>query len=272
MKCLELDKEFKSRNEMFAALKSNEDKIISLKKAAVYKSADKGQLAPCNTFMKLPDETKAALNLKEDHIYPIINTTLYLDSHNDVHANGIWSKSLSEQKGQINYVLDHSLKISDVIAWADDVKAFTRSVSWAFVGKNFEGETQALIYEIPKDAIVSQDASKVIDEKRKVQNSVRMQYVKIELAMDSERKEDKENKKLWNKTIDKIANKEIAQEQGYYFWVSEAKIIKEGSMVLYGSNDATPIIYEPSSTQTEPQKDQDTQEIINYIKSLKWKK
>ena len=42
--------------------------------------------------------------------------------------------------------------------------------------------------------------------------------------------------------INEIANKDKAIEQGYFWAVTEAKISKEGSMVLFGSNDVTQII------------------------------
>ena len=39
----------------------------------------------------------------------------------------------------------------------------------------------------------------------------------------------------------------VAFERGYYWTVSEAKIFKEGSMVLAGSNDLTPMLLSKST-------------------------
>jgi len=98
-KCASLKQEFETKAEMFKALKANEKLLIKQKKGNVYKSAEKGQIAPINVLKKLDDTTKSVLNLKEDYIYPVINTTRYLDSHDDVHFDGLWKKSIQEQQG-----------------------------------------------------------------------------------------------------------------------------------------------------------------------------
>jgi len=262
IKCLELDREFSTKHEMFKALLANEKNIIELKKAAILKSADKGQLSTFKLF-KVTEETKSLLQLKEGYIYPVINTTKYLDSHGDVHLDGIWNKSIKEQQGHLFYAADHELKTTSIIAWPNDVNAMIKDVPWSFVGKDFEGTTQALIYEIKSDVIEHSDAKNIIDKKRPVQNSVRMQYVKVRLAINDTAKEFSENKAYFDSVIETIANKDTAIESGYFWGIEEAKIVKEGSMVIYGSNDATPIRYTeaaekgtpanepPISTQTE---------------------
>jgi len=258
IKCAELAREFANKTEMFAALVKNEKSIIELKKAAIQKSCEKGQLGTFNLF-KVTDETKSLLGLKEGYFYPVINATKYFDSHGDVHFDGIWNKSLKEVNGSIFYVADHSLKISDVIAWPKDVNAYVKDVPWSFVGKNYEGNTQALIYEIPKEAIVNQTARDIIEQKMPVQNSVRMQYVKIRLAIDDTAKEFAEYKAYFDANIKNVANKEAAIEAGYFWGIEEAKISKEGSMVLFGSNDATPIQYaEAGKSTSEKQEPDDT--------------
>lgn len=230
------DKEFETKQELFAALRENATKIISVKKAEIHKSIN------CGGFLERQSGTiKGIPELKDGFIYPVINTTRYMDSHRDVHFDGIWNKSAKEQNGKIFYVADHEIKIETIIAWPSDVNIMIKSVPWSFVGKNYEGETEALIYEISKDKIVHSKAKEIIAEKRPVQNSVRMQYLKIKLAMNSDEEEDEIAKKFYDDHIDKIANKKEVEELGYFWGVSEAKIITEGSMVVKGSNDATPI-------------------------------
>lgn len=260
--CIELNREFETKEDMFKALFASKDNIIKLKKAAIQKSADKGHMS--NTYLKV--DTIKDFEVKEDYIYPVINTTKYIDSHLDVHLDGLWSKSLNENKGQLLYVNDHSLKVADVIAWSEDVNAFTKDIPWKSIGKDFEGNTQALIYEIAKDKIVNAQAKQIIESKRPVQNSVRMQYVKIELAVNSNAKEYQTEKKAWDNYINQVANKEVAKDNGYMWLIKEAKIEKEGSMVLFGSNDATPIIQEPlKSTPGEPLKDTRKNNMLNLM-------
>lgn len=262
--CKTLNKDFETKEEMFKELKANEDKIISLKKAAVMKSCDKGQFSPNMSIVRNTDAAKAALNMKADFIYPVINTTKYMDSHDDVHFDGIWNKSLKDNTGKLYYIMDHELSIKNVIAYPKNVKAYVKMLPWSMLGKDYEGETQALIYEIAKSSISNSDAIKAIESNEDLQNSVRMQYVKVKFAVNSDDKDYAENKAYFDSRIEQIANKDEVLKQGYFYGVEEAKIYKEGSMVLFGSNDATPILQntgEPlkGTIQTEPEESTQTE-------------
>lgn len=268
LKCIEFgDKEFSTKEEIFDALLKHMPELIQLKKAAVYKSAEKGQYSFFD--VKGLDASKASFSMDSNCVYPVINTTLYMDSHKDCHFNGIWDRTLKANAGSIFYVMEHNLKVGDVIAWPENVKAMVKMVPWSFVGKDYPGETQALIYEIPKTAIVNKQASDVISEKKPVQGSVRMQYVKMTLGINDKRKDFAEQKAYYDANIDKIANKSDVEEEGYFWGIEEAKIIKEGSMVLFGSNDATPIQYsdpEKFTLTDEPaEATQPIKTIIDYL-------
>lgn len=277
--CKTLNKSFETQKELFGELKANESRIIAFKKAQNYKSAWKGQTSGIEAFLKKEIADKAGLTMKQGFIYPVINTTRYMDDQDDVHFDGIWKKSLSEQSGKIFYLSAHSKKIEDVIAWPEDVRAFTSLIDWQYVGKEYEGQTEALIFEISESKIKKDCAIDAIRERRKVQGSVSMIYVKIMLGVNSTEVEFKANKSYYDSKINLIANKDAVEKQGYFFGVEEAKINKEGSLVLQGSNDATEIIYpdddeSPESTQQhiiEPE-DKSTQKAIDYeflIKNLK---
>lgn len=231
------DKTFATKEEVFAELRENVEKIIALKKTPVDKSINT-QLSFLN---KTIDVAKVGPQMKDGFCYPVINTTKYMDSHDDVHFDGIWNKSIKEQQGKLFYVADHNISIDTVIAWPEDVNAMVKSVPWSFIGERYDGSTEALIFEIDKTKIVHPKALQIINEKRRVQNSVRMQYVKIKLAMNSTAKDDLEYKMYYDARINDIANKDVAEAQGYFFGVEEAKIVTEGSMVIFGSNGATPI-------------------------------
>lgn len=243
------DKSFATKAELFADLAANAEKIIAVKTSEVYKSEEKGA---CNGgfLLKITDAVKVGPQMKDGYCYPIINTTLYLDSHDDVHFNGIWDRSAKEQNGKLFYVTDHEIKVDSIIAWPQDVAVMVKSIPWSFVGKDYPGNTEGLIYEIPKDKIVHACAKSIIEDKRPVQNSVRMQYVKIQMGMNSDAKEHIDYKNYFDKHVDTIANKDVALDRGYFFGVEEAKIIKEGSMVVFGSNDATAIRQKQESAAT----------------------
>jgi hypothetical protein len=234
------DKQFATKEELFTALRENVGKIIAVKKAEVQKSYQKIDFN-LSWLSKDIAATKGEYDLKDGYTYPVINTTKVMDSHKDVHFDGIWTKSIKEQQGKLFYITDHEMKVESVIAWPEDVKASVKTVPWSFVGKDYSGFTEALIFEIDKEKIVNAGALKIINEKRPVQNSVRMMYVKINLGMNSNAKEDAAYKSYYDARISDIANKDDVEADGYFWGVEEAKIITEGSMVLRGSNPITPI-------------------------------
>ena len=239
IKCAELNRVFDTKKEMFKALKSNKDHIISLKKGAVKNSDGFPYTAQNNLH-----QTKSIEGLEKGFIYPVINTTKYMDSHHDVHFDGIWNKSIKEQQGNVYYLVNHQLEIGKVIAYPENVEMMIKEIEWKDLGKNYSGTTQALIFKTKIFDYSNKDAAYVIENRLKAENSIRMQYVKMNLAINDESKEFKEEKAYYDKHINTISNKEMAEELGYFWGIEEAKIYKEGSMVLLGSNDATPIIYE----------------------------
>lgn len=253
-KCIEFpDKEFATKEEMFLHLKANEEKIIGLKKAQVYKSCEKSAISFINLDIeKATEAVKASFAMKQGFIYPVISTTKYIDSHRDVHFDGSMNHTARDQQGKVMYALDHELKFDSILAWPSDVKMFIANVDWALVGKNYPGQTQALVFEIEESKITKQNVLEAIKNKsNNFENSIRMQYVKISLAANSNSKDMAENKALYDARINLIANKEVAEELGYFWAIDELKIQKEGSLVVAGgSNDATRILYEEAADST----------------------
>jgi hypothetical protein len=265
----ELNKTFTNKEELFKALKDNEQKIISLKKATVYKSADKGQFASGSLNAS---QIKSDYDwMKNGYFYPIVNTTNYYDSHGDVHFPALWNKTIKEQSGRIHYVLDHELKVGSVIAWPDNVGLMLKPIEWSAVGKDYPGTTEALILEVAESDIVNQDAKSVYSAKRSVQGSVRMSYVTIKLGINSDSKEYIENKAYYNSRINEIANRQDVEDAGYFFGIEEAKLIKETSMVLFGSNDATSIVYPDAVDDTKGDDTDPPLPSMDYEKLLKAK-
>lgn len=250
--CKELNKEFVDKESMFVELAKNESKIVELKKATIKESDS------FSTFFELKESAEKKLSfVKDGFVYAVINTTNFLDSHGDVHFPNIWNKSLKDKSKKIFYVLEHKLSIDSVIAFPNDVNAFTKTVLWRDLGFEYEGETQALIYEIAKDKIKIQRIKELLEEKTAFENSVRMRYITMKLAVNSKNPDLSKNKALWDERIDKIVNFDKANENGYFWAIDEASIEKEGSLCLFGSNSATPIIYEAvedTSNKSEPLK------------------
>jgi hypothetical protein len=268
IKCVTLNKEFPTHAEMFAALKANKVEILALKKATI-KNSEGIFISPDRVLKNLakngatdkgePIEYKG----DSDYIYPVINTTNIMDSHKDVHLDGIWDKSIPEQKGKIYYAINHKLEIGSIIAYPKDVEIFAKTFTFKELGSELEGSTQALIYKVRKADYGNKDGLSAIENKLPVENSVRMQYVKVELCINDSGENYKEEKVSYDKYISNVANKEEAEKDGYFFAVKEAKIFKEGSLVLQGSNSVTPVLYasEPDkSTHESKTQDEETED------------
>lgn len=240
--CKELDKSFGTQKEMFSELKANVSKIISVKKAAL-KYSD-----PVSYSLKAKDSEKNEVEVQSvkvgDFVYPVINTTNLLDSHGDVHIDGLWDVSVKDQAGRIYYIINHDLKIGSVIAYPEDVTVFLKTFQWSELGKSYPGTTQALVYKVLLTDASNKDALEAIKARKPLQNSVRMQYVQMTLCINDSDDEFKQEYANFYKYLAVIANKEDAMEKGYFWAITQAKISQEGSAVLFGSNSITPILTE----------------------------
>lgn len=214
-------------------LKDNKHILIAEKKAtlkyadAVVLEATTQQIDVVN---KENGEVKA--DLTKLKLKVVINTTNILDSHGDVHIKGLWKKTIKENKN-LFLLQEHQMKFDKIIS--DKITAYTEP--YDYNGK----ELEALIFETE---ITKERNPFMFEQYQKgfVKNhSVGMRYVKLEMAINSNEKYYTEEKAVWDKYIDQVANKEKAEEQGYFFAVTEAKAI-EGSAVVVGSNQVTPTL------------------------------
>ena len=194
------------------------------------------------TFVLKNLETIKGLDQKDGYSYHVINTTNFYDSHKDLHGFNIWDESVINEKGTIDFALDHSLDLSSRITFAKDVNMMLVPLKWRDVGIDSDGETNALIFEIKETDIVSDTALKIIQKNLPVQHSVRMQYEEIEFGVDDDSEEFKDEKLIYDEAIKHAINKDEVIKEGYLFYVTKAKISQEGSMVDKGSNSATPIL------------------------------
>lgn len=233
---------------------ANKRSIIEQKKATM-KMAD---AVFARMFLMDKDDTaiKAEAVPKDTRsikVVSIINTTKLFDSHGDVHIDGLWNKSIKENK-QNYLVKEHRFNFDGIIS--DDVKATVQDMAWKDLGFDYQGKTQALVYTSTIDDTDKTGMFERYKANKVPQHSVGMRYVKMALAVDN--KKYPEEQKAWKDYYDMIANKAEVDEAGYFWAILEAKNI-EGSAVLRGSNFATPTISvqeskdEPgSSTHDEP--------------------
>lgn len=199
---------------------------------------------------------KANANATELMAKLVINTTNLMDSHDDVHINGIWDNSLKENAPLL--LQEHQMQFDKVIS--DEVKAYVADVSWKELGQPFDGMTQALIFE----AKISKERNPfMFDQYAKgfVKNhSVGMRYKDLQLAV-ADAEDNTQEKINWDTYLPQIANQQKAIDKGYFWVVKEAEVI-EGSAVLRGSNFATPTL-----EINEPNKGLDWSQILQTLKN-----
>jgi len=188
-----------------------------------------------------------------------------------LHVNGIWNKSVNDNanKGFL-HLQEHDRDFDKVIS--DNAKGYIESITWKSLGFPYNGKTEALIFDSTIEKERNEFMFKQYSKGWVKNHSVGMRYVKIDLAINSESEYDKEEKEMWNKYYPVIANKEVADERGFFWVVSEAKII-EGSAVVMGSNSATPTISIENKTEAEtitsennePSDDTQTTEMLKQL-------
>jgi hypothetical protein len=271
---------FENKAELYEYLVKNKQEIINIKKGVV-KCSD-NIYTPKEVEFEGGVQKSLLTNHKDNDEVGVIKRTIvgntynWLDSHSDVHLNGIFAKSIEERKNKVNHYHDHLNQLTAKVGKFTEI--YERRVRWADFGIEKQGYTQALFAEseIKKDlnpVVYTMYKNGEID-----QHSVGMVYVKINLAINDEAY--KEEFAEWNKHIDKIGNVDAAMEQGYFWAVSEAKLI-EISAVPEGSNSLTPTVANatkeihseeepPKSTPIEepiPITEIDVQKLTNYFKT-----
>lgn len=254
MFCKELNKDFADKKEMFMAIRQNKDEIVQLKKSAV-KSKDCDFILSPKTEAQKEDTEPKKLEFG-DTVKVAMNTAYYVDYDLDMGIEGTWKRSVDQQNGKTFHVVNHDLKVGSVVAYPKDVRLSLEKVSWTDIGKNYAGETEVLVFESKMSEKTQKDAFMAYRDGDPIQHSIRLRYIQLELAMDSEDPEDKEEKAVWDKYYPLAANKEVPDEYGYFWVMKESQIFKEGSTVLLGANEMTPQLKDIHGThQSDPSDD-----------------
>jgi hypothetical protein len=175
---------------------------------------------------------------------------------------GIWKQSVKQQKSFL-HLQEHQAKFEKIIS--DTAKGYVKSYSWKDLGYDYDGETEALVFESDLEKARN---PYMFDQYAKgyVKNhSVGMQYIKLEMAVNDDRYPTE--KAAWDKYISEVANKAEAEQKGFFWAVTEAKVI-EGSAVVKGSNHATPTISvkennEPTDVTHEDKEDSRLSDTID---------
>jgi len=250
-----------SRNTRVKQVTRDKEEALLLKKGAV-KNTDSPVLSPILGRVKDDEQNKALLerNLPldtEDAVYRTIiaNTYNYMDSHDDVHLNNVFKKSLEETK-KLFLLHDHKFEVT--AQTGNILKAYEQDGRFIYYGLNSPLDTQALLLDVEIERAKNELVFNEYKNHNINQHSVGMYYVKIDLAIDNQ--DDKEAYALYRKYLPQIGNADKVEKQGYFFAVQEAKL-KETSAVLMGSNDLTGIFDNNKSIKTIDE----AQKMFDYL-------
>lgn len=236
---LGVKKEFATKEELFTYVKANLTQIIDAKKVEQY-SCNKGQAMSCKVLnsSKLMVAEKA-IAVDDNYWYIAVNSTNILDSHDDLHVNGIWNTTVKDQQGK-NYLVDsHDITIDSTIVKKEHIEMFVATVSFESLGYPYKGDTQVLVYKFQKAQVIHDKARYWLESGDEIQASVRMRYVTIEFALDSNAPEDEVFKKRYVEYLGKIANRQDFDYIPYFFVIKEAINQRESSLLPFGSNHVT---------------------------------
>lgn len=264
---------FDERKALYDWLVKNKHTLLAQKKS-IFKKADAVPFCTSTSLGKVGHTQKANTpidpgKLDEIKVKAVINTTNLMDSHLDVHVPGLWKKSLQENKWML-HLQEHNMAFDHIISEDEDLKAYTETYTWKELGySQFKGDTEALVF----DSVVKKERNDFMFTqyaKARVKNhSVGMQYVKIVLAINNE--DYGAEFEAWEKYFPIVANKDFAEDTGFFWAVKEAKAI-EGSAVVRGSNWATPTLennmkdIEPGDHSTKEDEEPlvSTPKVIDY--------
>lgn len=256
--------------QLFDFLSKNKQEIIDAKKSII-KQSD----LVCELPRKIISKTSAIKewlyeNDEDKGIVKrsiVMNSYNWLDSHDDVHIDGLFAKSLSERAKRIPHLHDHiqqlTAKVGVPIAWKE------LEIDWKSLGVDIDGNTMILLLESEIKKALNEDIYNAYKNDEIDQHSVGMRYINLSMAYDDE--DYKEEYAVWKAYIDRIGNKEKAIKQGYFFAIKEAALI-EGSAVLFGSNEITPVLnnnkFQPgNSTEIkEPHIALNVEKLLGYYK------
>lgn len=260
------------QKELFEYLVKNRKQLIEKKKSMPVNSE------PFELNITEEMEVKARKGeIAEDatsfSVKVVANTSMYTDNDMDVLGISAGQKSIDERGTKGKNVIPHlNGHIHTLDALVGDVKnIYYQNLKAGDLGiMTTVPQIQGLILE---SEIIKEYNPKLFNlykSDRVKQHSIGMQYVKIELAVNDE--EYKEEFAIWQKYYDNIINKDRIDKSGYFWYVSEFKLL-EISAVLFGSNELTPTLEigksKPSEDDTykdiEPSA-KDTQTIdFNYL-------
>lgn len=227
--------------ELFQYLIANKASLIAKKKMLPIKSdplaCDVTTIETVKEGGAKADGNAPMPDVSTLHVKVVANCAWWSDSYQDVLTGDCYTKTVKEKGASLPHIKDHVYSSTGHVG--DVLSVYTQNMTWKSLNVPIPGSTTVVVWET--------NIQKQYDEKvflfyrngKIKQHSIGLYYVKIELAINDA--DYKEEFAVWNANIDKIGNKEKVMADGYFWLVSEIKLI-ENSCVLFGACELTPTL------------------------------
>lgn len=251
--------QFSTKSDHTAYLLANKDKMIAQKKSMQITADPVSYQIPITKDL---EATKANLPVEANEFTGMVefigNTHNWLDSHLDVLITGSANKTVKENGKNVFHLASHMQDWNGIIGENKGIEV--RTFMYSDLGIKGVGMTESVVMKSQLDPTLNDNAKLLYNMymKGKVkQHSIGLRYIKIDMAINDQ--ESLKEYEFWNKYYEIIINKEKADQYGYFWVVSEYKLL-EISAVLWGSNEITPTLN--NNVKEEPLEDTLKEPII----------
>lgn len=242
-------------------IKSNKAELIKEKKARL-KNHVSTPILKAISRGSFDFDIKSLIELNDDEVFVVGNSTGFYDSHGDVSLRGSWGKTAKERGALMAQVKDHIYKADNL--YAKNLGAHILEIPIKALGYDMEGTTEVIGFKIKPYSEL--DLQKYADGTYN-QHSMGLSYVNISLAINDNSEE--QEYKAWQQYYSQVINKEDVDREGYFWAVHEQKGY-ECSLVVFASNTFTPaftnksLLIEPSA-DTQKQKPIESNFLNTYL-------
>lgn len=280
--------QFSTQKELFAYLRKNADKIITQKRSLPTTSDDldfgysiiEATKRFSSKRKQIQQQDGGEDTPQELQVEVIANVSGWCDSQMDVMIKDNWNKSINDlgASGQklIYHLKNHEYSTDSIVG--KDPNLYTKDIDLSMF--NFKSDikkAQALLMSSTVCEDYDCKTFQLYEDEQIKQHSIGLQYIKIFMCINSTEEEDAMYKENWDKYYPQVINKDRVDSKGFFWAVTESKIL-EVSVVLYGSNELTPVLTtsQPTDdTEGEPGKttpQQPSQKSEAAVKEINWDK
>lgn len=236
--------------ELYEYLVRNKSTLIAKKKSLPIKSdnifSDVHIIGSTKQGEKKAEGETASPDTGTLRVDVVANAAWWCDSYMDVPTDTCYDESIDKKGVLLPHIKDHIYSSTSHVG--DVVAVYKKMVKLKELGLNKAGSTSCVCWTTDVQKEYDEKVYKFYKNGKINQHSIGLQYLNIELAIN-----DKDYEKeidFWNKYIDRIINKEMVIEKGYFWLISKARLI-ENSCVLFGACELTPTLDVEQLTQTK---------------------